>query len=481
MPGKIGRNDPCPCRSGKKYKKCHGDTNYASQEKTQQRATPVTRNLLERNIVLLYAVAEVFGLKRGFRWKDVKRNISAEQVARFYRIIAELYPPNTDLLSLLPRGEKLRAFYVGDLDSQLTSHNVARMGLYVDELLVVVPFYNPFCKIPKLNPLQNPELFKIDTYKLIYFLYLLGPALNSGLVKFVPNPALFDNRLQLDFLSASYARSKGKEVSSESMEALREEYAGELRKVVRAESAEAREAQLRQLCPHMTDQDVALTLPYFEQLGKEQTSVVVPEEVERDLVEIGAQVLGVRAGVNTDTALYLSQYTGAVPFTNSAWRWQEIQSASKASEPNEAFAPFTQAFGDLQMNFLNAVDRGFVGEFHSMNRLESFRGYMRKLWQAVGSDSTDEAALNTLQSELSTEHQKAEGDWARIRQETKQWISMVSDPDSNLEPVVEGKLHLSIPKEGFLSCVGQENFAALAEKDAVNKNVSMAAYIELAK
>jgi len=21
---KVGRNDPCPCRSGKKFKKCHG-------------------------------------------------------------------------------------------------------------------------------------------------------------------------------------------------------------------------------------------------------------------------------------------------------------------------------------------------------------------------------------------------------------------------------------------------------------------------
>ena len=23
-PTKVGRNDPCPCGSGKKYKKCHG-------------------------------------------------------------------------------------------------------------------------------------------------------------------------------------------------------------------------------------------------------------------------------------------------------------------------------------------------------------------------------------------------------------------------------------------------------------------------
>jgi preprotein translocase subunit SecA len=22
--GKVGRNDPCPCGSGKKYKQCHG-------------------------------------------------------------------------------------------------------------------------------------------------------------------------------------------------------------------------------------------------------------------------------------------------------------------------------------------------------------------------------------------------------------------------------------------------------------------------
>ena len=26
---KVGRNDPCPCGSGKKYKKCHGATEAA--------------------------------------------------------------------------------------------------------------------------------------------------------------------------------------------------------------------------------------------------------------------------------------------------------------------------------------------------------------------------------------------------------------------------------------------------------------------
>ena len=33
MSKKIGRNDPCPCGSGKKFKKCHGSgSEYSSQK-----------------------------------------------------------------------------------------------------------------------------------------------------------------------------------------------------------------------------------------------------------------------------------------------------------------------------------------------------------------------------------------------------------------------------------------------------------------
>ena len=31
-PKKIGRNDPCPCGSGKKYKYCHGRTPELQKE-----------------------------------------------------------------------------------------------------------------------------------------------------------------------------------------------------------------------------------------------------------------------------------------------------------------------------------------------------------------------------------------------------------------------------------------------------------------
>jgi uncharacterized protein len=34
--GRVGRNDPCPCGSGLKYKKCHGGTRVAASRKNQQ-------------------------------------------------------------------------------------------------------------------------------------------------------------------------------------------------------------------------------------------------------------------------------------------------------------------------------------------------------------------------------------------------------------------------------------------------------------
>jgi len=49
--GKVGRNDPCPCGSGKKYKKCCGQN--ASQP---QQALPFDQRLMERNLLAINQV-----------------------------------------------------------------------------------------------------------------------------------------------------------------------------------------------------------------------------------------------------------------------------------------------------------------------------------------------------------------------------------------------------------------------------------------
>ena len=54
---------------------------------------------------LLYNfTAPRFGVELpGAQWEDVKRNIAAEQIRELYKVIASLWPPNTDLLLWTPK------------------------------------------------------------------------------------------------------------------------------------------------------------------------------------------------------------------------------------------------------------------------------------------------------------------------------------------------------------------------------------------
>ena len=171
-----------------------------------------------------------------------------------------------------------------------------------------------------------------------------------------------------------------------------------------------------------------------------------------------------------------------MPYTGTSWRWQELLSTANNDAEKDNWTSLTEAFQSQEFGFLNNVERGFVGEFHSMKRLEGTRDYMRRVWQAADSKLNAESAENSvadLQNELVTEQQKASAEWARMRQETKQWIARVSDPDSTLEPVVNGKFNLSLPNNGFTTIVGQEKFASLANAETIKTKVPAAVYIEL--
>src|SRR5579863_6627400 len=97
---KIGRNDLCPCGSGRKYKKCHGGLDPSSFSDTTAQAQALS--LHERNLILIAAVADIFGLARGKDIWEVKKDISDDQVRAIYQVIADLWPPDTDLNNLLP-------------------------------------------------------------------------------------------------------------------------------------------------------------------------------------------------------------------------------------------------------------------------------------------------------------------------------------------------------------------------------------------
>lgn len=177
------------------------------------------RTLRERNLILLNAAIDIFGLTRGAEWKDVKRTIASDQIRELYKVVATLWPPNTDLSSLLPTPDStLRALYLGDARPDVLARSVFRFGLYADEILIVNPFLNPWCVAREYNPLEDPGQYKADTLKLIAFIALLGPWIETGLVTLIPDPGDFDYALRKKTWELSRERHKNWRPSPEDQE-----------------------------------------------------------------------------------------------------------------------------------------------------------------------------------------------------------------------------------------------------------------------
>lgn len=196
-----GPNDPCSCGSGRKYKKCCG----------REFVGKVTGlDLRERNVILLNAIPEIFELRNGFDWRDLKKSISGHNVRQLYELIAKLWPKDTNTGSLLPTpGDDLRALYLGDSRPEAVVRNIVRFCLYADEVLVVSPFHNPWNIQEKFNPLVDPDQWKTDTLKLVLYVGALDPWIRTGLVNMIPDPGQFDLDLMLKTHAQNYRVGEG--------------------------------------------------------------------------------------------------------------------------------------------------------------------------------------------------------------------------------------------------------------------------------
>lgn len=71
MPARAGRNDPCPCGSGKKYKKCH----LPIDERVETAARGVKLSTREKNLLLVTEATDILGFTHGVTWDELKRDL----------------------------------------------------------------------------------------------------------------------------------------------------------------------------------------------------------------------------------------------------------------------------------------------------------------------------------------------------------------------------------------------------------------------
>jgi hypothetical protein len=475
---KIGRNDPCPCGSGQKYKKCHGDLRKGNDPLFAEKNQPPS--LLERNLILLSAVTDIFGK---MKWEDLKRKISGEHVRALYEVIAYLWPPDTDLISLLPNDNKLRGLYLGEIEPQLIAQHVFRFGLYADELMIVDPFHNPHFIRGEFNPLENPDQFRADTLKLVAFIFTLAPWIAAGLVKLIPDPGYFDLPLRKQFIEMARDRV-GEQVPDEMLKEFGEFQRADLLRVINTLPTEHLRSKIKKIHPDITDAELVEALAYMAKTQRED-----PLALEQSIIDSGDQLHIGRTGANLETALYLSHLTGAFPYTSFKWKWNELLSVASDLPPAaKTWTPLTNAFQGLKFKFLNNVDSNFACEMHREGRLESFRHYLKEIWNKAyaQSDPTKiEVSAREFKDQLTDEYRKAQADWDKIDRDLATWVGMTSaaalSASSLASAILSGGLTLALPALGFCISAVTKLATSHIERREFRKKIPMSVFIDLSQ
>lgn len=475
------QDELCSCGSGKKYSLCHGIF-YIFPPENHSPLKTKERSLKERNLLLVDAVLDIFGAKRKIPWIKVRQEISGNQVRELYEVIADLWPLNTNIENLLPKSDnKLRGLYSGDVSPVDIVQNVSRFGLYADELMIIDPFHNPHHWRGEANPIETPDIYKADTLKLVYFIYMLEPWIKADLVKIIPNPASFDQQLSSQFVGMANKRLKktglDKELEKHANKMMGSE-SPEFRRIALSQPDSVLEKHIREENPNYSEDEIRTVLELLIQ-KRNNDPVALLQPLQNGMVH------GFRSGANLETFLFISHLTGGFPFTNTPFKWKEILSQQKAlNEDAKIWIPLTKAFQELEFKFLNSVDPKFAVEMRQEGRLEHFRTFLRKIWDSTNRDLSNNSINSTIRNykdELMSEYNTAQSDWDKITRDLALWggSATIASLATATSAILTGNMALSIPAIALSTYGLLKVVTSRMEKKEFKKKFPMAVFVDL--
>ena len=476
---KIGRNDPCPCGSGKKYKKCHLNAAFVPRPNPN-----LTRSIKERNIILYNAILDIFGFLKGKTWNDFRRDMSDDQVRELYKVFAWLWPSGTDIIGLLPKPDKkLRGLYIGETKPDLYSilRNIVRQSLYTDEIIVVNPLINPRILAPKFNPIENPSQYRQDTLEIIYFLFQLAPWVESGVVQMIPNPADFDYDLRKQVWTMAEKRWKeqGLELSEETIAELEPRGKRSLEKFMYRLPDDKLEITIRRALPDLDDKAVKEQIDYVRKLRKNDPLILDQEVSDDGSLQI------MRMGANLELGLYMGQLTGSYLYTDKREQWDEILGSRQNPDAEaELWSPLSNSFQALEFSFLNKVDPKFALQLKKEGRLETFRNFLRQVWVAIeGNPSSDEAykLARKFDDELHDQYGQVKEEWSKIDKDLIKFVTGSTGITTITDAIVKGGMNWQAPALGFCVSGVLNLLKARTDRKNFRQNVPLAVFLDLEK
>lgn len=461
--GKIQPNGNCPCGQGKKYKNC------CQNKEASKRPAWNVYSVRERNIILYEEINEILGFNNGKDWDDVRRELSDEQVKNIHSIFGSLWPPDTDIIGLLPKSDgKMRAVYSGMIDVRTIPQYVTSATLYFDELIIHHPFINPKNFKAEFNPLEHPSIYKQHTLKVVALLFMLHPFIVAGKINLVPDPGIFNKHLRFEAINTAKRRRSGIEINEQEMESLSEIWEEDHTRMIYSLSPEQKRVQVEQSHPGASEELIQGVINLMEKKRMEDPLALL----QNDLYTDGGQINLNSMAPNYEMALFLAQITGSILLTDSPTRWEEFASGQ---HPSGSLSPTSS---QELISTIMGIEFPFF--FSQEVVLELWRngkfGKMRKVWQNIytlifnDSGISMDAASKMLKKELSD---------ACIGVSLELSSLFSAHPELELEQYQFKASFLPIIPQGGITDQNVLRFLLTSGMEEYSKNVPMALFMNI--
>jgi hypothetical protein len=320
--GKIGPNASCPCGSGKKYKKCCRDI------PDNERPASDVLSIRERNLFFYDIVTRILGVNRSgeLDWDELRRNLTNDKIAKIYKAVAGLWPPSTNLFALLPRPDTnvLRAMFTGIIDPRVTYMNITCFSFYADEILIQSPFVNPNNMRKEFSPIENPGQYRDETIKNLYFLFLIMPWIEIGLINLFPDPWNFNYTLMKTVMDAAEKRKDAKTFDEKSYNQMKELFFEDYKRTIFTLPDENLRAFFRHKSKDLSEEEISKLIDYTKRMNAQDPFVDLnPGKPGKE----SSQMRISRMTPNMEMTMFLAQATGSMIITDNNFRWSEICSS----------------------------------------------------------------------------------------------------------------------------------------------------------
>lgn len=392
-------NENCGCGSGKKYKKC------CKNKTSFERSSWKELSIRERNIIFHHGICDILGISNNKTWDDVRKELSDTQVKEIHQLYADLWPRDTDIISLLPKPDKnFRALYTGIIDSRIIDIFPTSLSLYFDEIIMQNPFIHPAWFKQDSSPIHNPHQHKSQTLENVLLFLTLFPYIETGYINLIPDPCFFDGHLQKQMIQMAKERNKDQNLQAKDYEISMMLQKNNLERMLYMLPRDQQKIQIYKTMPMLSDQEVEEILESLHTMKLKDPSALLQDDIHS---EKGGQFIMIHLAPNFEISLFLSQITGSILLTHSDSRWKEITDSQYKENSISTYA--WQGLTDYIDNLQHSVNLNCEATFDLRNsgKLGRIRKILKKIYFLIQEENsiTNSHLIKKLINEYSDAYQ----------------------------------------------------------------------------